>query len=136
MESMRSGGAIPPPTKGYLSDTGAIRYDNEATGCDTPLCDTISKRYCAIGVGISHWAAKDLTGERKITINIKKFGGTPPLLDSNHPVDVSRLPADILPSLCRIAHKSGRDVPDVPGFAPNRPQDTSEAHAPHQIISF
>ena len=58
VESMRSGGAIPPPRKGYLSDTGAIPYENKANGCDTPLCDTISKRYCAIGGGISHWAAK------------------------------------------------------------------------------
>ena len=26
--------------------------------CDTPLCDTISKGYCAIWGGISHWSAK------------------------------------------------------------------------------
>ena len=42
----KSGGAI--PHKGYLSDTSAIPHDNKANGCDTPLCDTISKRYCAI----------------------------------------------------------------------------------------
>ena len=58
LESMRSGGAIPPHQKGYLSDTCAIPYENKANGCDTPLCDTISKRYCAIWGGISHWAAK------------------------------------------------------------------------------
>ena len=58
LESMRSGGAIPPPQKGYLSDTGAIPYENKASGCDTPLCDTISKGYCAIWGGTSHWAAK------------------------------------------------------------------------------
>ena len=58
LESIRSGGAIPPPQKGYLSDTCAIPYENKANGCDTPLCDTISKRYCAIWGGISHWAAK------------------------------------------------------------------------------
>ena len=58
LESMRSGGAIPPPQKGYLSDTCAIPYENKANGCDTPLCDTISKGYCAIWGGISHWAAK------------------------------------------------------------------------------
>ena len=58
LESMQSGGAIPPPQKGYLSDTGAIPYENKANGCDTPLCDTISKGYCAIWGGISHWAAK------------------------------------------------------------------------------
>ena len=43
LESMRSGGAIPPPQKGYLSDTCAIPYENKANGCDTPLRDTISK---------------------------------------------------------------------------------------------
>ena len=58
LESMPSAGAIPPPQKGYLSDTGAIPYENKANGCDSPLCDTISKGYCAIGEGISHWAAK------------------------------------------------------------------------------
>ena len=58
LKSMRSGGAIPPPQKGYLSDTCAIPYENKANGCDTPLCDTISKGYCAIWGGISHWAAK------------------------------------------------------------------------------
>ena len=42
----------PPPQKGYLSDTCAIPYENKANGCDTPLCDTISKGYCAIGRGI------------------------------------------------------------------------------------
>ena len=48
----------PPPQKGYLSDTCAIPYENKANGCDTPLCDTISKGYCAIWGDISHWAAK------------------------------------------------------------------------------
>ena len=38
----------PPLKKGHLSDTYAIPYKNKANGCDTPLCDTISKRYCAI----------------------------------------------------------------------------------------
>ena len=42
-----------PPQKGYLSDTGAIPYENKANGCDTPLCDTISKGYCAIWGGVS-----------------------------------------------------------------------------------
>ena len=58
LEYMRSRGAIPPSEKGYLSDTSAIPYENKANGCDTPLCDTISKGYCAIWGGISHWAAK------------------------------------------------------------------------------
>ena len=38
----------PPPSKGYLSDTCAIPYENKANGCDTPCCDTISKGCCAI----------------------------------------------------------------------------------------
>ena len=37
-----------PPQKGYLSDTCTIPFENKANGCDSPLCDTISKRYCAI----------------------------------------------------------------------------------------
>ena len=64
LESMRSRRAIllpPPPQKGYLSDTSAIPYEKKANGCDTPLCDTISKGYCAIWGGISHWAAKSKT---------------------------------------------------------------------------
>ena len=48
----------PPPHLGYLSDTCAIPYENKANGCDTPLCGTISKGYCAIWGYISHWAAK------------------------------------------------------------------------------
>ena len=51
------------PQKGYLSDTGAIPYENRGNGCDTPLCDTISKRYCAIWGGISHWASKRVPRE-------------------------------------------------------------------------
>ena len=62
LESMRSGGAIPPPPpqKGYLSNTCAIPDENKETACDTPLCDTILKGYCAMGGGggISHWASK------------------------------------------------------------------------------
>ena len=57
LESMRSGGAIPLPQKWYLSDTCAISYENKANGCDTPLCDTISKGYCAIGGGVSPYLA-------------------------------------------------------------------------------
>ena len=49
---------LDPPSKWYLSDTCAIPHENKANGCDTPLCDTISKGYCAIWGGISHWAAK------------------------------------------------------------------------------
>ena len=48
----------PPPQKGYLSDTCAIPYENKENACDTPLCDTISKGYCAIWGCISHWASK------------------------------------------------------------------------------
>ena len=43
----------PPPQKGYLSDTGAIPYQNKANGCDTPLCDTISEGYCKRYGGVS-----------------------------------------------------------------------------------
>ena len=65
----------PPPQKGYLSDIGAIPYENKANGCDTPLCDTISKRYCAIRGGISHWASKLRDGETTIKIKFSLFEG-------------------------------------------------------------
>ena len=50
-----------PLPKGYLSDICATPHENKANGCDTPFCDTISRRYCAIWGGISHWAAKSAT---------------------------------------------------------------------------
>ena len=47
------------PSKGGIS---AIRawypMKTRQNACDAPLCDTISKRYCAIWGCISHWAAK------------------------------------------------------------------------------
>ena len=77
-----------PPQKGYLSDTCAIPYENKANGCDTPLCDTISKGYCAIWGGISHWAAKNLnltlpSRESRATVWKPRFtdpGATPHVL--------------------------------------------------------
>ena len=71
LESIRSGGAIPPLKRGYLSDTCAIPYENKANGCDTPLCDNISKGYCAIWGGISHWAAKFLPGSQIIQLQLR-----------------------------------------------------------------
>ena len=41
----------PPPQKGYLSDTCAIPYQTRQNACDTPLCDSTLKRYCAIWGG-------------------------------------------------------------------------------------
>ena len=49
------------PSEGYLSHTCAIPYENKANGCDTPLCDTISKRYCAIW-GVSRTGLLSLPG--------------------------------------------------------------------------
>ena len=57
-------GAIPPPPFLSISPLesmqsgGAIPNENKANGYDTPLCDTISQRYCAIWGVFSHWAAK------------------------------------------------------------------------------
>ena len=73
LESMRRGGAIPPTPQGYLSRTRAIPYENKANGCDTPLCDTISKGYCAIWGGISHWAAK-IIGLATIGLDTSELG--------------------------------------------------------------
>ena len=63
----------PPPQKGYLSDTCAIPYENKENACDTPLCDTISKGYCAIWGGISHWAAKPV-GSQELALKVPKRG--------------------------------------------------------------
>ena len=71
-------------------------------------------------------------------ISIKKFGGTPPLLDCIHPVDVSRLSSGSAPfvprAFCPIyveLHRKQvgtswmcRDSP------PNRPRDTPKAYRP------
>ena len=70
----------PPPQKGYLSDTCAIPFENKANGCNTPLCDTILKGYCAIWGGISHWAAKSVSNFRTATAFHRGFfkgGGIP-----------------------------------------------------------
>ena len=62
----------PPPQKGYLSDTRAIPYENKANGRDTPLCDTISKGYCAIW-GVSR------TGPLSFSLDFPGVSGpTPP----------------------------------------------------------
>ena len=60
LESMQSGGAIPPQQKKRGISAILARYPMKTrqNACDTPLCDTISKGYCAIWGGISHWAAK------------------------------------------------------------------------------
>ena len=70
-------------------------------------------------------------------MNIKKFGGTPPLLDHNHPVDVPfvlwKCPADILSNRRGITHQLGRDVPDVLGFAAETVLGTLPRHTDHQM---
>ena len=58
LKNMRSGGAIPPPQKGYLSNTCATPYENNANGCDTPPLRYYLKRVLRDMGGISHWAAK------------------------------------------------------------------------------
>ena len=70
----------PPPQKGvgYLSDTCAIPNENKANGCETPLCDTISKRSCAIcpeGPTITkiQSRSKVLQSQSKILISLENF---------------------------------------------------------------
>ena len=66
LESMRSGGAIPPPSKGvsqrYLRDT----LGKQGKWVRYPLCDTYLERVLRDMGGISHWAAKFTSvGERR-----------------------------------------------------------------------
>ena len=85
----------PPLKRGrYLSDTCAIPYKNKANGCDTPLCDTISKGYCAIGGGISHWATKNSTLEivfRPFPRNFPRIPREPPKTSAKQ-----RQPSEVL----------------------------------------
>ena len=57
-EHSRSGGAIPPLKTNISAILARYHMKTRQRGCDTSLCDTISKGYCAIWGGISHWAAK------------------------------------------------------------------------------
>ena len=61
----------PPPQKGYLNDTCAIPHENNAKRVRYPLCDTISKRYCAISGVSLYWAAKDMRS------GVNRFYGVP-----------------------------------------------------------
>ena len=60
LESMRSGGAIPPPQKGYLSDTCAIPYETRKKRAIPPSAILSRKGIARYGGCISHWAAKRL----------------------------------------------------------------------------
>ena len=68
LESMRSGGAMPPHKRGISAILARYPMKTRQNACDTPLCDTISKGYCTIWRGILHWAAKLLDGR-----SVKKF---------------------------------------------------------------
>ena len=75
-----------PLQKGYLSDTCAIPYENKANGCDTPLCDTISKGYYAIW-GVSRTGPLSLPSYRSRTKNQPKeevFGPDIPRTSGGH----------------------------------------------------
>ena len=71
LESMQSGGAIPPPQKGYLSDTSAIPLENKAKGVRyAPLRYYLEKVLRHMAKGISHWAAKGITANSRITMTV------------------------------------------------------------------
>ena len=53
LESMRSGGAIPPLKRGISAILARYHMRTRQNTCDSPLCDTISKEYCAIWGGVS-----------------------------------------------------------------------------------
>ena len=48
----------PPLRRGISAILARYPMKTRQMGAIPPLCDTISKRYCAIWGGISHWAAK------------------------------------------------------------------------------
>ena len=99
-----------PPQKGYLSDTCAKTFENKANGCDTPLCDTISKGYCAIWGGISHWAAKWVLGQIlrglsyiPASYSVLAFSGAVPWAGGFSDPSVLRSP-ETTPLRCGAAH--------------------------------
>ena len=57
LESMRSGGAIPPPQKGYLSDTCAIPYDQRVLNVGA---QTWELEICRKAAGKRHFPATQL----------------------------------------------------------------------------
>ena len=69
-EHVKWGCDTPPPLhRGISAILARYHMKTRRKGYNTPLCDTISKRYCAIRGGISYWAAKgpklstpDMTG--------------------------------------------------------------------------
>ena len=62
VESIQSGGAIPPPKRGISAILARYPIKTRQMGA----IDTISQRYCAIGGGFSHWAAKDISSSSGI----------------------------------------------------------------------
>ena len=112
LESMQSGGAIPPPLKRGISAIPA-RYPmkNTSNGCDTPLCDTISKGSCAIWGGISHWAAKILSKKACFCLRVPS---RKPLL---------RTPSKNLPSSTTHSKTPSKDP------SQNLPESSLEKHS-------
>ena len=82
-------------------------------------------------------AVLKLDGKRQIPINIKKFGGTPPILDCNYPVDVPICPVEMyrghsVQSMWNCKYlRSGR--PGCPGTRPQTVTGTLPRHIGHQI---
>ena len=69
LESMRSGGAIPPPQKGYLSDTCAIPYETRQNACNTPPLRYYLERELRAMGGYLTLAAKPVCWENPLGAN-------------------------------------------------------------------
>ena len=68
----------PPHKRGISAILARCHMKTRQMGADTPLCDNISKRYCAIWGGISHWADRFFR-ERRRHININNLSGDCPV---------------------------------------------------------
>ena len=74
LESMRSGGAIPPSHNlGYLSDTCAIPTKIRQNAYNTPLSNAILKGYCAMWGAILHWATKFKKALRGFSVEATQY---------------------------------------------------------------
>ena len=92
LESMRSGGAIPPPQKGYLSDTCAIPYEKGKKGAIPPSA-ILSRK------GVARYGGVSRTGPlRFATLKVNTLADTL----SNHEYQLT-----LKDSLCKSANTKG-----------------------------
>ena len=95
---------------------------SQTTWFNERLVFRVESRHRFFSNKLAGWMLNGLIGKINKPINIKKFGGTPPLLDRNHPVDMSCLSRENVssapPTFCPIyvgLHTNQVGTSGVPG---------------------